>query len=200
MTDDPVNSKRRSFLWGVASGLGAAGAAGVAIPFVTSMLPAADTVAASTTEFDLSTLEPGQLVVIAWQGIPVFVVRRTQAMIERIKGHDFLLKDPDSRADPRVEADWMKTPEQRLTRSIKPEYLILNAQCTHLGCIPLFKPTAGQAEWGSAVPANWPGGWQCPCHGSLYDLAGRVMDGSPAPFNLYTVPYKYLSDTKIVIG
>ncbi len=200
MTDDAVNGKRRNFLWGMATGLGAAGAAGVAIPFVSSMLPAADTMAASTTEFDLSTLEPGQLVVVAWRGIPVFIVHRTPAMIERIKGHDFLLKDQDSRADPRVEADWMKTPEQRLTRSIKPEYLVLNATCTHLGCIPLFKPTAGQAEWGSVVPANWPGGWQCPCHGSLYDLAGRVLDGSPAPFNLYTVPYKYLSDTKILIG
>jgi ubiquinol-cytochrome c reductase iron-sulfur subunit len=200
MADDTVDCKRRNFLWGVASGLGAAGAAGVAVPFVGSMMPAADTLAASTTEFDLSTLVPGQLVVIAWQGTPVFVVHRTEGMLKRLTGYEYKLKDPESHADPRVEADWMKTSEQRLTRSVKPEYLVLNAACTHLGCIPLFKPSPGQAEWGDTVPSDWPGGWHCPCHGSLYDLAGRVFDGSPAPFNLYTVPYKYLSDTKILIG
>jgi len=200
MSEDKVDCKRRNFLYGLASGLGAAGAAGVAIPFVDSMMPAADTMAASTTEFDLSTLVPGQLVVIAWQGKPVFVVHRTQAMLDRIAEHDYKLKDPESRADPSVQSDWMKTTEQRLTRSIRPEHLVLIANCTHLGCIPLFKPTAGQAEWGSTVPADWPGGWHCPCHGSLYDLAGRVFDGSPAPLNLEVAPYKYLSDTKIFIG
>ncbi len=200
MTDKPIDEKRRNFLWGMATGLGAAGAAGAAIPFVKAMMPAADVLAASTTEFDVSTVVPGQLVVIAWQGKPVFVVHRTKGMLERLKGHDHELKDPESRADPRVQADWMKTTEQRLTRAIKPEYLVLQANCTHLGCIPLFKPTPGQADWGSSVPPDWPGGWHCPCHGSLYDLAGRVFDGSPAPFNLYTVPYKYLSETKILIG
>lgn len=200
MTDETVDCKRRNFLYGLASGLGAAGAASVAVPFVGSMMPAADTMAASTTEFDLSTLVPGQLVVIGWQGKPVFVVHRTPAMLERLKGLDIELKDPESRADPRVEADWMKTDEQRLTRSIKPEHLVLIANCTHLGCIPLFKPSPGQAEWGTSVPPDWPGGWHCPCHGSLYDLAGRVMVGSPAPFNLFTVPYKYTSDTSILIG
>jgi len=200
MADDAVDCKRRNFLWGVASGLGAAGVAGVAVPFVSSMMPAADVLAASTTEFDLSTLVPGQLVVIAWRGMPVFVVHRTKGMLDRLRGHRHELKDPESRADPRVQADWMKAPEQRLTRSIKSEYLVLNAACTHLGCIPLFKPSPGRAEWGNSVPVDWPGGWHCPCHGSLYDLAGRVMDGSPAPFNLYTVPYKYLSDVKILIG
>jgi len=200
MAEDKVDSRRRNFLWGIASGLGAAGAASVAVPFVRSMLPAADTMAVSTTEFDLKTLVPGQLVVIAWQGKPVFVVHRTEAMLKRLPEYEYKLKDPESLADPRVQADWMKTPEQRLTRAIKPEYLVLIANCTHLGCIPLFKPSPGQAEWGSSVPEDWPGGWHCPCHGSLYDLAGRVIEGSPAPFNLYTVPYKYLSDTKILIG
>jgi len=200
MADNTVDSKRRNFLWGVASGLGAASVVGTAIPFASSLMPAADTLAASKTEFDLSTLVPGQLVVIAWQGKPVFVVHRTKGILKRLTGYEHKLKDPESHADPRVEAEWMKTAEQRLTRSIKPEYLVLNAACTHLGCIPLFKPSPGQAEWGDTVPPDWPGGWHCPCHGSLYDLAGRVMDGSPAPFNLYTVPYKYLSDTKILIG
>jgi len=197
---EKTDETRRNFLWGVASGLGAAGAAGVAVPFVSSMMPAADTMAASTTEFDLSTLVQGQLVVIAWQGIPVFVVHRTEAMLKRLTGYEHKLKDPESHADSSVQADWMKTTEQRLTRSIKPEYLVLVANCTHLGCIPLFKPTSGQAEWGDTVPADWPGGWHCPCHGSLYDLAGRVIDGSPAPLNLKVMPYKYLSDTKILIG
>lgn len=200
MAEDQVDSRRRNFLWGVASGLGAVGVASVAVPFVGSMMPAADTMAVSTTEFSLDTLVSGQLVVIAWQGKPVFVVHRTESMLSHLKEYEYKLKDPESLADPRVQADWMKTTEQRMTRSIKPEHLVLIANCTHLGCIPLFKPSPGQAEWGSSVPEDWPGGWHCPCHGSLYDLAGRVIDGSPAPFNLYTVPYKYLSDTKILIG
>jgi len=201
---EPTDHKRRNFLWGLASGLGAAGVAGLAVPFVKSMLPAADTLAASTTEYDVSTIVPGQLVVIAWQGIPVFVAHRTEKMLEHLDGHYFRLKDPESRALPGnghvVEAPWMKTKEQRISRAIKPEYLVTNAHCTHLGCIPLFKPSSGQAEWGDTVPTWWPGGFHCPCHGSLYDLAGRVFDGSPAPYNLYLVPYKYTAETKILIG
>ncbi len=198
--DNQASMSRRNFLYVMASGLAGAGVAATAVPFVSAMMPAADTLAASTTEFDLSTLVPGQLVVIAWRGKPVFVVHRTEKMLERMKEHDFRLKDPESRADPRVQADWMKTSEQRQMRSIKKEYLVLIANCTHLGCIPLFKPSPGRAEWGESVPEWWPGGWHCPCHGSLYDLAGRVFDGSPAPHNLYVMPYKYLSEKKILIG
>jgi len=199
MSDQPDQS-RRNFLYVAAGGLGAVAGAAAVVPFIGSMLPAADTLAASKTEFDVSTVEEGQLVVIQWQGKPVFVVHRTADMLERVKGHDDDLKDPNSEAVDKVQAEWMDSDEKRLFRAIKPEYLILVASCTHLGCIPLFKPTAGQKDWGDSVPADWPGGWHCPCHGSLYDLSGRVMKGSPAPHNLYTMPYKYLTDTTVLIG
>lgn len=199
MADQPDQS-RRNFLYVASAGLGGIAAGAAAVPFIGSMLPAADTLAASKTEFDVSTVSEGQLVVIQWQGKPVFVVNRTADMLERLKGHDDTLKDPNSEAIDAVQAEWMKTPEQRVARAIKPEYLIVVASCTHLGCIPLFKPSAGQKEWGDSVPSDWPGGWHCPCHGSLYDLSGRVMNGSPAPHNLYAMPYKYLTDTKVLIG
>lgn len=199
MSDQP-NLSRRNFLWVAAGGLGGVAAVGAAVPFIGSMLPAADTLAASKTEFDVSTVAVGQLVVISWQGKPVFVVHRTADMLERVKGHDEQLKDPNSEAIEAVQAEWMQTPEQRTYRAIKPEYLVVIASCTHLGCIPLFKPSAGQKEWGDTVPADWPGGWHCPCHGSYYDLSARVINGSPAPHNLHVMPYKYISDTTVLIG
>lgn len=199
MSDQPDLS-RRNFLWVAAGGLGAAAAGATVVPFVASMLPAADTLAAAKTEFDVSTVAPGQLVVISWQGKPVFVVHRTKEMLEHLDGHDDKLKDPNSEAIPEVQADWMKTPEQRKYRSIKPEYLIVIANCTHLGCIPLFKPKADAAAYGGSVPSWWPGGWHCPCHGSLYDLSARVFVGSPAPHNLHVMPYKYIEESKVLIG
>ena len=200
MSENAVNDKRRKFLWGAATGLGAAGVAATAVPFVRAMQPAADTLAAAVTEFDVSTVEPGMTQTIAWRGQPVFVVHRTPAMLKLLHGHDDLLRDPMSKAIPEVQADWMKTDEQRITRAIKPEYLVVSAVCTHLGCVPAFMPSSGQADWGSAVPENWPGGWHCACHGSNYDLSGRVFKNVPAPYNLYIPPYKYTGDTTILIG
>ncbi|MBF0281493.1 MAG: ubiquinol-cytochrome c reductase iron-sulfur subunit [Zetaproteobacteria bacterium] len=199
MTDHADHS-RRNFLYVAAGGLGAVAAGATIVPFVGSMLPAADTLAASKTEFEVSTVAEGQLVVIQWQGKPVFIVNRTTDMLNRIQGHDDKLKDPMSQAMSDVQADWMDTEEKRINRSIKPEYLVLVASCTHLGCIPLFKPTEGQKDWGDSVPADWAGGWHCPCHGSLYDLSGRVVNGSPAPNNLHVMQYKYMTDTKVLIG
>jgi len=199
MSDQPDVS-RRNFLYVIAGGLGGVAAAGAAVPFIGSMMPAADTLAASKTEFDISTVEVGQLVVIAWQGKPVFVVNRTKGMLDRVTGHNDSLKDPNSKAIEAVEAEWMQSEDQRVYRAIKPQYLVLIASCTHLGCIPLFKPSAGRKEWGDSVPSDWVGGWHCPCHGSFYDLSGRVINGSPAPHNLHVMPYKYLSDTTILIG
>ena len=199
MSDQPDHS-RRNFLYVASGALGAVAAGATAVPFVGSMLPAADTLAAATTEFDVATVAEGQLVVIQWQGKPVFVVNRNPDMLSRLNGHDDRLKDEKSEAISDVQADWMQTPEQRVTRSIKPEYLIVVASCTHLGCIPLFKPTAGQKDWGESVPSDWFGGWHCPCHGSFYDLSARVVNGSPAPNNLHVMPYKYTSDTVVVIG
>ncbi len=197
---DQTDHSRRNFLYAVAGGMGAVAAGATAVPFVASMLPAADTLAAAKTEFDCATVEPGQLVVIQWQGKPVFVVHRTPEYLAQVDGHDDMLKDPESKAIDEVQAEWMDTPEKRKYRAIKPEYLIVVASCTHLGCIPLFKPTKGRKDWGDSVPENWPGGWHCPCHGSLYDISARVIKGSPAPHNLHVMPYKYLTDTKVVIG
>ena len=196
---DQADQSRRNFLYVAAGGLGAVAAGATAVPFIGSMLPAADTLAASKTEFDVSTVEEGQLVVIQWQGKPVFVTSRTSELLAQLDGHDDMLKDPNSEAIEDVSAEWM-TDENRKYRSIKPEYFIAVASCTHLGCIPLYKPSAGRKEWGDSVPENWPGGWHCPCHGSLYDLSARVVKGSPAPHNLHLMPYKYLSDTKVLIG
>lgn len=197
---DKADHSRRNFLYVAAGGLGAVAAGATAVPFVASMLPAADTLAAAKTEFDVSTVAEGQLVVIQWQGKPVFVVNRTADMLERVKGHDDDLKDPNSEAIEAVQAEWMDSEEKRIYRAIKPEVLIVVASCTHLGCIPLFKPTAGQKDWGDSVPSDWPGGWHCPCHGSYYDLSARVVNGSPAPHNLHVMPYEYKTDSVVVIG
>jgi len=196
---DQANQSRRSFLYVAAGAMGGIAAGATVVPFIGSMLPAADTLAASKTEYDVKTVEKGQLVVIQWQGKPVFVVNRTEEYLKEIDGHDDMLKDPNSEHIPAVTAAWI-TPENRKYRAIKPEYLILVASCTHLGCIPMFKPTAGRKDWGESVPEDWPGGWHCPCHGSLYDISARVINGSPAPDNLHLMPYKYLTDTKVVIG
>ncbi|MDX8387076.1 MAG: ubiquinol-cytochrome c reductase iron-sulfur subunit [Ghiorsea sp.] len=197
---EKTDHSRRNFLYVAAGGLGAVAGGATAIPFLGSMLPAADTMAASTTEFDVSTVVDGQLVVVQWQGKPVFVTHRTPEQLAQLDGHDADLKDPNSEAIEAVQAKWMDDEMKRKTRSIKPEFLVVVASCTHLGCIPLYKPSAGRAEWGDSVPSTWPGGWHCPCHGSFYDLSARVVNGSPAPHNLHVMPYKYTSDTVVVIG
>jgi len=197
---DQADQSRRNFLYVAAGGLGAVAAGATAIPFIGSIMPAADTLAAAKTEFDVSTVEAGQMVTIQWQGKPVFVVHRTAEQLKQLDGHDESLKDMNSEAIAEVQQPWMDTPEKRKFRAIKPEYLIVVASCTHLGCIPLFKPSAGRKEWGDSVPDDWPGGWHCPCHGSYYDISARVINGSPAPHNLHVMPYKYSSDTIVVIG
>ncbi|MDX8376504.1 MAG: ubiquinol-cytochrome c reductase iron-sulfur subunit [Mariprofundales bacterium] len=197
---EQVDESKRNFLYLLAGGLGGVAAAATALPFLGSMLPAADTLAASTTEFDVSTVAPGQMVVIAWRGKPVFIVHRTPEMIANLSKHDDKLKDANSEAIPEVLASWLDSDDKLLWRSIKPEYLVVIASCTHLGCIPLYKPSPGQKDWGSSVPTDWVGGWHCPCHGSFYDLSARVINGSPAPHNLHLMDYRYKTDTNIVIG
>jgi len=191
---------RRNFLYAAATGISAAGVASAAIPFVRAMQPAADTLADSTTEFDVAMVEEGMMKVILWRGEPIFIVHRTPAMIKQLDGHDDLLRDPKSLAVPKVQAVWMTSDSLRVTRALREEYLVVVGVCTHLGCIPSFKPTSGRKDWGESVPVDWPGGWLCACHGSLYDLSGRVTKGSPAPYNLYIPPYKYIHDTTILIG
>ncbi|WGI26852.1 ubiquinol-cytochrome c reductase iron-sulfur subunit [Halomonas alkaliantarctica] len=193
MADNGVNKGRRRFLVGATSVVGAVGAVGVAVPFVASWQPSARARAAGApVQADISKLEPGQRMTVEWRGRPIWIINRTPEMIERtesLSGEQ--LADPDS-----------EEPQQPAyidggLRSIKPEIGVLIGICTHLGCSPLFRPEP-DAE-GVGVE-NWPGGFFCPCHGSRFDLAGRVFNNVPAPTNLEVPPYRFENDDIIVIG
>jgi|SRR5690606_634434 len=189
MSNDGVNTGRRRFLIAATTVVGAAGAVGVAVPFVGSWNPSAKARAAGApVKWDISKLEPGQMVTVEWRGKPVYIVRRTPAALESIKKVDNQLRDPASAES--IQPEYAKGEY----RSIKDEYVVLLAVCTHLGCAPQYKPEVG------ALSNDWLGGFFCPCHGSKFDLAGRVYSGVPAPTNLEVPPYRYLSDTVIEIG
>ena len=191
MSDNGVNTGRRRFLVAATSAVGAAGAVGVATPFIKSWNPSAKAKAAGApVKVNLSKLEPGQQIVVEWRGKPVFVVRRTPEMLAEIKAVDSKVRDPDS--DKSEQPDYAKNEY----RSVKDEYLILVGLCTHLGCSPKYLPEVKPMEF----DADWKGGYHCPCHGSRFDLAGRVYKGVPAPTNLDVPPYSYESDSVIVIG
>ena len=190
--NNPDQGKRRFLVaaTGVAGGV-ATGA--VAVPFVASMLPSERAKAAGApVEADISKLEPGELMRVEWRGKPVWIVRRTKDMLESVKENDGNVADPNSKRNPDMTPAYARNE----FRSIKPEYLVVVGICTHLGCSPVDRFKA-QAE---PFESNWKGGFYCPCHGSLFDLAGRVYKNKPAPDNLPVPPHKYLSDTKIVIG
>jgi len=185
--------KRRDFLYVATGAVAAAGAALAAWPFIDQMEPAPSVLAAGgPLTVDLSSLEPGQQIVVSWRSRPIFIVHRTQAILARLRQPSLLdrLRDPHSQEmqQPDYAENW--------SRSIKPEYLVLVGICTHLGCIPQFHPQVGDA----ALGASWPGGYFCPCHGSKYDMAGRVFDGVPAPLNLPVPPYHFASDTSLILG
>lgn len=191
MAEQGVNRTRRRLLV-VTSGLGVIGAGFAAVPFITSMTPSARARAmGAPVEADISKLEPGQRLVVEWRGKPVWIVRRTERMLATLPRVDDELADPDSE-----NSDQPKYAKNE-ARSIRPELLVLIGICTHLGCSPLAKLEPGA---GSGLGADWPGGFFCPCHGSLFDLAGRVYKNVPAPTNLVVPPHKYLSDTRILIG
>jgi len=185
------NTARRRVLIGLTSVVGACGAAGAAVPFIKSWNPSAKAKAAGApVQVDVSKLEMGQRMIVEWRGKPVWIVRRSQEVLDSLEKIAPETRDPDS-----VE------PQQppyasNAHRSIKPEYLILLGLCTHLGCSPLFRPEVEAADLGSP----WMGGFFCPCHGSKFDMAGRVFKGVPAPTNLEIPPHHYLSDNVIVIG
>lgn len=190
MSTDGVNVGRRRLLIGATAAVGAVGAGFVAVPFVKSWSPSAKAKAAGApVTADVSQLEAGQKVVIEWRGKPVWVVRRTAEMLAGLKKVEGLLLDPGSENTDQ-QPDYAKNEH----RSIKPEYLVLTGICTHLGCSPLFEPDKGKLE------ASWEGGFYCPCHGSKFDLAGRVYKGVPAPKNLEVPPHSYEADTVITIG
>ncbi|BBI73714.2 ubiquinol-cytochrome c reductase iron-sulfur subunit [Vreelandella aquamarina] len=169
------------------------GAVGVAVPFVASWQPSAKARAAGApVQADISKLEPGQRMTVEWRGRPIWIINRTPEMIERTEA-----LGADSLADPESEVPQQPAYIQGGLRSIKPEIGVLIGICTHLGCSPLYRPEP-DAE-GVGVD-NWPGGFFCPCHGSRFDLAGRVFSNVPAPTNLEVPPYRFESDDIIVIG
>jgi ubiquinol-cytochrome c reductase iron-sulfur subunit len=190
MSDGVDHSKRRT-LTIAAGAMGGVGAAFTAVPFVASMLPSAKAQAAGApVEIDVSKLEPGQRLTVEWRGKPVWVIRRTKEMLEGMATLDSQLRDPTSELPQQPEY------AENSTRSINKEYSVLVGICTHLGCSPTFRPEVAPADLG----AEWKGGFFCPCHGSRFDLAGRVYQGVPAPKNLEVPRHKFLSDTLILVG
>lgn len=191
MSTDGVNHGRRRMLIGATAAVGAVGVVGAAVPFVKSWNPSAKAKAAGApVTADISRLEPGQQMTVEWRGKPVWVVRRTPESLATLKKVAGDLRDPDSAES--LQPDTAKNEH----RSIKPEYLVLVGICTHLGCSPLYRPEVAPADLGP----TYQGGFFCPCHGSTYDMAGRVFKGVPAPTNLEVPPYRYDSDAVITIG
>ena len=193
MNHSEVDIKRRRLLVFATSVAGGIAAAATAVPFVASMMPSQRAKAAGApVEVDIGKVEPGMLLAVEWRGKPVWVVNRTPEMMARLGKHDGVLRDPTS-----------EEPQQppyckNATRSIdKNPVLIAIGICTHLGCSPTYRKEVGAADLGGA---DWPGGFFCPCHGSKFDLAGRVFKDVPAPLNLEIPQHKYLSETRVLIG
>jgi ubiquinol-cytochrome c reductase iron-sulfur subunit len=191
VADDAVDLSRRKFLTTATAATGAVGAVFAAVPFIASWTPSERARAlGAPTELDVSKIEQGQMAIVTWRRQPIYVVRRTPEMIEHLKGHDDQLKDKDS------ESSDQPAYAKNTYRARLPEILVLIGTCTHLGCLPKQRFEAASAEMGP----SWPGGFFCPCHGSRFDLAGRVINGSPASVNLRVPPYEYPSPLKLVIG
>lgn len=187
--DEKVDKGKRRFLVAATSVVGGIGVVGAATPFVASWMPSAKAQAAGApVEVDLSKIEMGQRITVGWRGKPVWVIRRNKTVISHLSKHEDRLRDPHSKAS--VQPAYVENKH----RSINPEFLVLIGLCTHLGCVPVYQPEMG------SLSADWPGGFFCPCHGSSFDLAGRVFEGVPAPINLEVPPYKFLTDSTIVIG
>jgi ubiquinol-cytochrome c reductase iron-sulfur subunit len=192
MGEANVNNGKRRFLVVATSVAGGAAAVAVAVPFVASMFPSARAKAAGApVEVDISKVEPGMMIRAEWRSKPVWIVHRTSDMLEGLKKVDNRVADPDS------ERPMQPAYAKNEYRSIKPEWLVLVGICTHLGCSPSDKLKAGPD---SGLGEEWPGGFFCPCHGSKFDLAGRVFKDVPAPTNLEVPKYQFLTDTRLVIG
>jgi len=188
---DTMNFSKRRLLIAATTAAGGVAAGGAGAPFVLSLMPSERAKAAGVpVEVDISAIKPGMMIIVEWQGKPVWIVRRTREMLDLLEKHDDRLADPKSSVAHQPE--YCKNPY----RSINPEYLVVLGICTHLGCSPTYRPEIAPADLG----ANWPGGWFCPCHGSRFDLAARVYKGVPAPTNLIIPPHKYLSKGWLLIG
>ena len=192
MSSDGTNTGRRRFLTAATSVVGVAGAVGIAVPFVGSWNPSAKAKAAGApVKADIGKLEPGQMVVVEWRGKPVYVLNRTETQLADLASLNDRLKDPESLVS--SQPDYI----QGIDRSIRPELLVVVGLCTHLGCAPKFRPEVGAADLGGK---EWVGGFFCPCHGSKFDLSGRVYAGVPASANLEVPPYSFEGDNILVIG
>jgi ubiquinol-cytochrome c reductase iron-sulfur subunit len=186
-----VDESRRKFLIAATAGTGAVGAVLTAVPFLASWKPSESARAAGLpTEVDLSKLEPGQMATVFWRKKQVYVVRRTPEMLASLGGHDGQLKDAPSEES--EQPPYTKNP----ARALREDVFVAIGTCTHLGCLPKTRFTPGDAT----LAADWPGGFFCPCHGSKFDLAGRVFQGSPASVNLVIPPYSFDGDNKLIVG
>jgi ubiquinol-cytochrome c reductase iron-sulfur subunit len=192
MSKEGVDLGRRRFLTATTTVVGGAGVVAAAVPFVTYMTPSDRARAAGApVDTDISKMEEGERITVKWRGKPIWILRRTKQMLDNLPKLDPLLKDPKS------EVTSQQPPYAKNEyRSIKPEYWVAIGICTHLGCSPSFRPEIAPADLG----AQWKGGFFCPCHGSRFDLAGRVFEGVPAQLNLQIPPYRYLTETAIRVG
>ncbi|KMT65039.1 ubiquinol-cytochrome c reductase iron-sulfur subunit [Catenovulum maritimum] len=190
MSNAPVDNGRRRFLTVATSVVGGVGAVGAAVPFIASWNPSAKAKAAGApVEVNISKLEPGQMLRVEWRGKPVWVVQRTPEMLEELTTHDDKLRDANSEVEQQPEY------AQNKYRSIKPEVFLAVGICTHLGCSPQYLPDSFSAQ-----VEGVPSGFFCPCHGSKFDMAGRVFQSVPAPTNLVIPPHKYLDENTILVG
>jgi ubiquinol-cytochrome c reductase iron-sulfur subunit len=194
MSDNTVDSSKRTWLIAT-SCVGAVGVAATAVPFASSIEPSERAKAAgASVEVDISAVKPGEKITIEWRGKPVWIIRRTPEQIAALSSVEGELADPKSERKPSE-----LTPEyaRNQGRSIKPDLFVAVGICTHLGCSPSDKFAPGAQP---SLPNDWPGGFLCPCHGSTFDMAGRVFKNKPAPDNLEIPPHMYLSDNKLIIG
>lgn len=191
MSNEGVDQSKRQFLTSALTVVGAVGSGFLTVPFLSQMQPSTKAMAAGApVTIDISKMEAGQLVRVAWRGKPVWVLNRTPAVLETLATLDSQLSDPFSNESSQPDSS------KNATRSIKPEIFVAVGLCTHLGCSPTFRPEIAPHDLGE----KWKGGFFCPCHGSWFDLAGRVYQGVPAPSNLEIPPYRYLSENQIIIG
>ena len=192
MSSDGVNPGRRKFLTAATSAVGAAGAVGIMTPFVGSWNPSAKAKAAGApVKVDIGKLELGQMITEEWRGQPVYILHRTPEQLAELPALNSNLKDPDSEL-----ANSQPAYITGIDRAIRPEIFVVIGLCTHLGCAPKFRPEVGVTEFTS----DWEGGFFCPCHGSMFDLSGRVYAGVPASQNLIVPPYSFEDDNVLVIG
>ncbi len=189
----PADPSRRTWI-AVTAGVGAVGGAFTAVPFVSTFAPSEKARAAGApVEVDISALQPGEMMTVEWRGKPVWILRRTPEMVASLKSTDGKVADPTSARTAYPTPAYAKNGH----RSIKPEVMVAVGICTHLGCSPSARLAAGAQP---SLPDDWQGGFFCPCHGSMFDLAGRVFKNMPAPDNLEVPPHMYLSDAKLLIG